>query len=113
MQWDDSPNAGFSYTKPDEFCEPWIMVNPNYIYVNAEEQVQREDSVFKYYQKLIHLRKTLDIITYGNFELLLAEHSDLFAYIRSSQQKKLLVVCNFTNEERPLPCLMVSPAKTL
>jgi oligo-1,6-glucosidase len=101
MQWDDSPNAGFSNTKPDTICEPWIMVNPNYIYVNAEEQVQREDSVFKYYQKLIQLRKTMDIITYGNFELLLAEHSDLFVYIRSFQQKKLLVVCNFTNEDRP------------
>ena len=35
---------------------PWIMVNPNYTKINAKDQVNREDSVFKYYQKLIKLR---------------------------------------------------------
>jgi oligo-1,6-glucosidase len=94
MQWHDGPNAGFTRG------QPWIMVNPNYTEINAEEQVKRADSVFSYYQKLIKFRKTMDIITYGNFELLLPDHSDLFAYVRKYQQRKLLVVCNFVNEER-------------
>ena len=94
MQWNDSQYAGFST------IEPWIMVNPNYCQINAEEQMYRPDSVFNYYRKLIQLRKSMDIITYGNFELLLPDHSDLFVYTRKFQQKKLLVVCNFTKEDR-------------
>ena len=35
---------------------PWIMVNPNYVKINAEEQRKREDSIVHYYKKLIRLR---------------------------------------------------------
>jgi len=94
MQWNSSANAGFSNGKP------WIMVNPNYREINAEEQIARADSVFKFYQKLIQLRKTMDIITYGSFELLLPDDKDLFVYTRSYNGEKLLVVCNFAREER-------------
>ncbi|MCL2806428.1 MAG: alpha-glucosidase [Treponema sp.] len=94
MQWNDSPNAGFSQNKP------WIMLNPNYREINAEEQMQRADSVFRFYKKLISLRKEMDIITYGNYELLLPDDPDLFVYLRTFQQEQLLVVCNFADEKR-------------
>ena len=94
MHWNNGLYAGFSKNRP------WIMVNPNYININAEDQMNRPDSVFKYYQKLIRLRKEMDIITCGDFELLFPEHSDLFVYTRGYQNKKLLVVCNFSREER-------------
>ena len=94
MHWNDGPNAGFSTG------QPWIMLNPNYREINAQEQTRREDSVFRYYRELIRLRKTLDIITYGDFELLLPDHRDLFAYMRAYKTEKLLVVCNFSREER-------------
>jgi oligo-1,6-glucosidase len=94
MQWNTSPNAGFSTGTP------WIMVNPNYREINAEEQTRRKDSVFAYYQKLIQLRKKLDIITLGNYELLLSDDPDLYAYTRRYQQEELLVVCNFSRKER-------------
>lgn len=94
VHWNDGHNAGFSTG------QPWIMINPNYREINAQEQTRREDSVFRYYQKLIQMRKTLDIITYGDFELILPDHRDLFAYTRSYKAEKLLVVCNFSREER-------------
>jgi oligo-1,6-glucosidase len=100
MQWNTEPNAGFSTGEPGSCKEPWIAVNPNYRIINAEEQLSREDSVFRYYQKLIQLRKELDIITQGDFLLLMPEHSDLFVYMRRRNNKKLLVACNFVNEER-------------
>ena len=56
MQWDDSAYAGFST------ATPWIMVNPNYTKINAKDQINREDSVFKYYQKLIKLRHESELI---------------------------------------------------
>jgi len=94
MQWDGGPNAGFSTNAP------WIMLNPNYREVNAAEQTARADSVFTYYKSLIRLRKTMDILTCGSFELLLPGDPDLFAYTRSYQQEELLVVCNFSRNER-------------
>jgi len=94
MQWNTSANAGFSTGTP------WIMVNPNYTEINAEEQTQSKDSVFAYYQKLIQLRKELDIITLGSYELLLPDDPDLYVYTRRYQHEELLVVCNFSHKER-------------
>jgi oligo-1,6-glucosidase len=95
MQWNNGFNAGFSTGEK----EPWIMINPNYREINAEEQTRRAGSVFHYYKKLIQLRKTMGIIPPGDFQLLLPNHPDIFAYIREYQQEKLLVVCNFTDKE--------------
>ena len=107
MQWNAGHNAGFS-TDSLPASSPWIMVNPNYREINAEEQTGRVDSVFAYYQALIRLRKTMDIITYGVFELLLPHDPDLFAYTRRYQPtgmpaaipEELLVICNFSRGER-------------
>ena len=94
MQWDASENAGFTAGTP------WISVNPNYKKINVADQLRREDSVFNYYKKLIRLRKENEIIVYGNYELLLPEDENIFAYTRSFEGKKLLTVCNFSKSEQ-------------
>lgn len=78
------------------------MVNPNYKEINAKDQLEREDSVFRYYQKLIHLRKEHEIIVYGNYDLLLPEDRELYVYTRTFGNEKLLVVCNFYGNVRTL-----------
>ncbi len=97
MQWDDSLHGGFSTGKP------WIMVNPNYKEINAKEQLAREDSVFHYYQKLIRLRKEHEIVVYGSYELLLPQDPDLYVYMRELEGERLLVICNFREEEKACP----------
>lgn len=95
FQWDDSANAGFTTGTP------WIMVNPNYVQINAREQLDRADSVFRYYQKLIGLRRNSpdkDLIVYGKYDLILPDHPQLFAYTRTLEGKKLLTVCNLSGE---------------
>jgi oligo-1,6-glucosidase len=94
MHWNSGRNAGFSS------AAPWIIMNPNYREINAEEQIHREDSVFAYYKTIIQFRKNMDIITLGAYELLLPDDPDLFAYIRAFEREELLVVCNFAREER-------------
>ena len=96
MQWDDSANAGFSGAD----ATPWIMVNPNYSKINAKDQVSREDSVFKYYQKLIRLRHESDLIVYGTYDLILDDDKDIYAYIRTLGDEKLIVYCNFSENTR-------------
>ena len=96
MQWDASENAGFTTGKP------WLMVNPNYVTINAAAQVNDPDSVYNYYKQLIALRRNSrwsDIIVYGNYELLAPEDKSVFAYVRNYEGRKLLVVCNMTAKE--------------
>ncbi|MBH0163244.1 alpha,alpha-phosphotrehalase [Fictibacillus sp. 26RED30] len=90
VQWNDSENAGFTTG------EPWIPVASNYNEINAEAAVNDENSIFYHYQKLNHLRKEQDIVTYGDYELILEDHPDIFAYVRNAENgEKLLVVNNF------------------
>ena len=107
VQWDDTENAGFTTGTP------WIMVNPNYKKINAKEQMSRADSVFHYYQKLISLRHEMDIIVYGDYELLLPEDPAVYAYTRSLGEEKLLILCNFSREEQkvdlPASCKEENP----
>ena len=96
MQWSDEENGGFTKGTP------WIKINPNYTTINAREQMEREDSVFHYYQQLISLRKKEPVIVYGTFALLMPEDEDIFMYTRTYEQEKLLVICNFSQKEREL-----------
>ena len=107
MQWDASENAGFTKGTP------WIAVNPNYKKINVADQLKREDSVFHYYQKLIRLRKENEIIVYGNYELLLPEDENIFAYTRTLDNQKLLVVCNFSKSEQKFDFSGYENAKVL
>ncbi|GEL09247.1 alpha,alpha-phosphotrehalase [Salisediminibacterium halotolerans] len=89
VQWDSSRNAGFSDG------EPWIPVAPNYEQVNAEQALNDPESIFYYYQKLIRLRKEIDILTYGDYTLHLPEDDRLFVFTRSWNGEKLLVISHF------------------
>ena len=119
MQWDDSPQAGFTSGKP------WMRVNPNYREINAAAQTGDPESVFSAYKELIRLRKEYPVITEGTFELLLPEHDAVFAYRRtlgsravgnrmgtsgeggmgigSGTGEEILVVANFYGETIPDP----------
>ncbi|MET3729991.1 trehalose-6-phosphate hydrolase [Fictibacillus halophilus] len=90
VQWNGSENAGFTTG------EPWIPVASNFKEINAEAAVNDENSIFYHYQKLNKLRKELDVITYGDYQLILEDHPEIFAYVRKANNgEKLLVVNNF------------------
>lgn len=89
MQWDAGESAGFTKGTP------WIKVNPNYRQINAADQIEDDNSVFRCYQQLIRLRKEYGVFTDGDFRMLLPEDASLFAYTRTNEESRLLVVCNF------------------
>ena len=93
MQWDGSANAGFTTGTP------WIMVNPNYTEINAKTEMEDPDSVFRYYQKIIGLRKKEKVMVYGTYQLLDPDNEKLYVYTRTLDNEKLLVICNFTEKE--------------
>lgn len=94
VQWNDSPNAGFTTGTP------WINVNPNYTEINAEAALADPNSVFYYYQKLINLRHTTPIIVYGTFRPLLESSEVIYAYERELDGKVLTVAANWTDKEQ-------------
>ena len=95
MQWSADPHAGFTTGTP------WIKVNPNYMQINAEEQLVDTGSVLHHYRKLIALRREHPIVTYGGYELILEMHEQIFAFLRKLGDERWLVILNFS-AERPV-----------
>lgn len=99
MQWDDSQYAGFT---SEDSAEPWIAVNSNYQKINAAAQLKDEHSIFRYYQKLITLRKDSeesDVIAYGDIVPLDRKDPVVFAYRRTYEGHELIVAANFYGKE--------------
>lgn len=96
MQWDDSPNAGFTEG------EPWFPVNPNYKQINVAQQLEDTDSVLNFYKQLIQLKKSHDIYTYGQFDLIDADNENVFAYTRQLDGKTVVVAGNLTDKQSSL-----------
>lgn len=93
MQWNEEKNGGFTTGTP------WITVNPNYTLVNASAQVNDPKSIYHHYKKLIKIRKENEVIVYGDFQMLLPEDTNIFAYVRTLNMDKIVVLCNFYGEE--------------
>ena len=96
MQWNDEPFAGFSTV------EPWFPVNPNYKNINVAEQQKDKHSILTFYKDLIKLKKSDDLYTYGNFELVDADNPKVFAYTRTLNNKRALIVGNLSNDTSAL-----------
>ncbi|MBQ8354412.1 MAG: alpha-glucosidase [Oscillospiraceae bacterium] len=92
VQWDDSPNAGFTTGKP------WIPVNPNYKQINAKAEILDGNSIFNHYRRLIAFRKSHPVAIYGDYKEHLADSKELYVYERSLNGKRLLVICSFTEK---------------
>ncbi len=93
VQWDDSPNGGFSNA-----AEPWIMVNPNYPSINAADVLKNPDSIFYFYQKLLQLRKQYKTWVYGEYEMIDGNDEQLYAYRRWDEEGEYYFYLNFSTE---------------
>lgn len=93
MQWDISDHAGFTEGTP------WISVNPNYKDINVEQALQDTNSIFYYYQRLLKLRKDELVLVYGEYTIILPEDESIYAYMRTLQDERVLVIMNFFQPE--------------
>lgn len=117
MQWDSSPQAGFTTSST-----PWMRVNDNYAAINAAAQTSDPQSVYHCWRQVLEGRKAhKDVFVYGDFELVDEPNEKVFAYKRTaSGGEAALVVCNFSKDdiiwkiEGKVREVLVSPAgKTL
>jgi len=96
MQWNAGPYAGFSD------ASPWMPVNPNHSWLNAESQIAAPGSIFAHYRALIRLRHQLPILVRGDFTPLMAEDPQIWAYTRTSPTDGLVVLANCGREARTI-----------
>lgn len=92
VQWDATENAGFSSGLP------WISVNPNHVFLNAEVQRELAGSVLEHYRALIDLRHSLPVVAEGLFERVDAGNPAIFAFVRTLGEDRLLVIANLSSD---------------
>ena len=89
FQWNATSNAGFTTGKP------WLKVNPNYTTVNVEAEEKDSSSVLNYFKEMVKIRKSNPAFVYGKYNLVDAANPDVYAYTRSLNDDKYLIVLNF------------------
>nr|WP_281267684.1 alpha-glucosidase [Streptohalobacillus salinus] len=92
MQWSDDTYAGFSKV------HPWLNVNPNYKEINVNDQLKDSNSILNFYKKLIKLKKSREVFTYGSYQLYLENHPNMFVYSRTLEDTISVVMVNLTEE---------------
>jgi alpha-glucosidase len=94
MQWDGSPEAGFTTSD-----KPWLPVPDTYKTVNVAEEVRDDDSLLNWYKQLIRLRRDNPALHSGKLTLLNATDTKVLSWLRQTPGKPAVVVaCNFTAE---------------
>ena len=94
VQWDDSPNAGFTDG------DPWLPVNDDYHEVNVARERARSPSVLSYYRRLIALREETPALVSGTYDLHYPDDEQLFVYTRTGTDRRVVVAINFSAERR-------------
>jgi alpha-glucosidase len=89
MQWDDSPNAGFS----PPHVSTWLPVTNNYKLVNVAQQQEHPDSMLIFTRRLIALRQQSQALLKGRYRSLEAGE-DVLAFVREADSERLVIVLN-------------------
>lgn len=92
IQWSNSVNAGWN-----KGHKPWLKINPNYVTINAEDEIKDPNSIYNYYKKLIALRKNkeyAETFVYGKFNAHLVEKENVFVYSRNLNDCNIAVITN-------------------
>jgi alpha-glucosidase len=99
MQWDASPNAGF--TAPD--TTPWLPLAPDADRVNVAGQAEDPASLLTLTRRLLRVRREHPVLHLGDHESFGPTPDGTFAFRRVSADRRLTVALNFTGEQRSVP----------
>lgn len=92
MQWDASEFGGFSNV------QPWLTPG-EYSETNVNYEIEKDDSVFTFYQNMIRLRKQAKSLQHGEYQPAYEQTPELFAFIRHYDNENLLVLAHFGEED--------------
>ena len=95
MQWDATPNAGFSNAE-----STWLPVHDNFKRVNVAVQRESPASMLALYQGLLAFRKTSPALQVGDYHPMNEGPPACFLYKRETSEEKLLIGLNFSSERQ-------------
>jgi len=93
MQWDDSPNAGFTTGKP---FAPLIEGELGFRHINVASQVRDQSSLFHAIRHMIDVRRGHQVFGRGKMDWVMTGNPAVASYTRSDQDESLLIVNNLS-----------------
>ncbi len=106
MQWDSTPNAGFTRG------HPWLPLSPDYPVHNVEALRHDPRSILTLHRRLLALRRAEPALSIGGYRSLPAE-GELVAYLRAHGERRFLVALNFGSWVRRYSCRQLGLRGTL
>lgn len=97
MQWEEGELAGFSSVTS------WINFSNKRVSQNVKNSIGNKNSLLEYYRFLIDLRMKEESLITGTYEILEENHKDVYAYSRSGNKEKIIVISNFFDKETLFP----------
>jgi glycosidase len=94
MQWDASPQAGFTTV-----TKPWLPIPPTSAKYNVETESKEADSIFNAYKRLLCLRKSEPALRDG-VQVSIGDDPNVFAYLRKANDESIVVLLNMSDKER-------------
>nr|WP_318382008.1 alpha-glucosidase [uncultured Enterobacter sp.] len=88
MQWSAGAHAGFSTVAP------WMPLNPDAAEIHADGEREREDSLWRDYQRMIALRGESEALRRGEY-LTLRQTESCIWYSRATENEQVWVAINF------------------
>jgi len=103
MQWTNAQHAGFSEVTP------WMKVNPNYKWINVEDEEKRDQSLIGFYREIISLRKEYPSLSYGSYASLDKKNKKVIAYLREIEDQRMLVIVNLSKDKAQVDLSEIDP----
>lgn len=91
MPWTPGEQAGFTTGTP------WLPLNPTFRELNVETESADPGSVLNYYRKMTRLRREHEVLVYGDYEDLMPADKQVYAYARSWQGQRAVVMANLSS----------------
>lgn len=98
--WDASIYGGFSTNSP------WLKMDDHYEHINVAAQIDKEDSVLRFYQNMIQFRQHSEFkncLIYGSISSLEVDHDNVIAYRREYEGEVIDCYYNFSNDRIDIP----------
>ncbi len=107
MQWDASPNGGFS-TADTPRLHPPVISDPVYGYqaVNVDEQQKNPSSLLQWTRNMISLRKLFSVFGRGTLRFLNPPNRKVLAYLRQLGEESVLCVANLSRFAQPVSLVL-------
>jgi len=95
MQWDKTANAGFSA----KGVKTWLPVAKNFKKNNVKSLEADKKSILNLFKALTKLRSENNCLNSGKYKYIPTSEKDIFVYLRFTDNKKLLIILNFSSRK--------------